>query len=251
LFAAVARYALLLLVKIYSFAKKPEYKAPKGDVMPSQGTAEIYSRPSASIQAAMVDSGTLRFKITGRLDANSTGEIWRGADQELGRTAPLRIVIDASDVVYCDGSGIGFLFELRRRQQKAGGKLEILGLQPRIQHLLDLFDPSEFEESPVIKPEPISFAEKIGRSTCQICEHAYALIEFVGEAGAALVDALLNPRKVRWKDAFLAAETAGVDALPVIGLIGFLMGLIMAFQAAISMRSSALRSMWQTLWGFP
>jgi phospholipid/cholesterol/gamma-HCH transport system permease protein len=41
---------------------------------------------------------------------------------------------------------------------------------------------------------------------------------------------------VRWKDAFLVAETAGVNALPVIALIGFLMGLIMAFQAAIPMR---------------
>ncbi|MGB2930729.1 MAG: ABC transporter permease [Desulfobacterales bacterium] len=58
----------------------------------------------------------------------------------------------------------------------------------------------------------------------------------MGEAGAALVQALLNPKQVRWKDAFLVAETAGVNALPVIGLVGFLMGLIMAFQAAIPMR---------------
>ena len=45
-----------------------------------------------------------------------------------------------------------------------------------------------------------------------------------------------NPRRVRWKDAFLIAETAGVNALPIIALISFLIGLIMAFQAAIPMR---------------
>lgn len=205
-------------------------------MMPIQGSTPIIDRPSVSIQIEEPEPNTLRFKIVGRLDATSAGDIWRKTDQKLVRMSPQRIVVDAAEIAYCDGSGIGFLFELRRRQQKAGGELEIYGLRPEFQHLLDLFKPSEFEESPAIKPKPISLAEKIGRATCQICEHAHALIEFVGEAGAALVQALLNPKQVRWKDAFLAAETAGVDALPVVGLIGFLMGLIMAFQAAIPMR---------------
>jgi len=204
--------------------------------VPNQVSANILNGQSASIQAEVIDSDTIRLKITGRLDATSTGSIWRKADQEVDRSSPQHIVVDTFDMAYCDGSGIGFLFELSRRQQQAGGKLEIQGLQPKFQNLLDLFEPSEFEDSPAIKPKAISFTEKIGRATCQICEHAHALIEFVGEAGAALVHALLNPKQVRWKDAFLAAETAGVNALPVIGLIGFLMGLIMAFQAAIPMR---------------
>ncbi len=204
--------------------------------MPHQGSLNVSDRPSASIRTELTAPGALTIKIAGRLDSTSTGDIWREAHLELDRTSPQRIVVDAAEMAYCDGSGIGFLFELRRRQQKAGGELEIHGLRSEFQHLLDLFEPSEFEESPAIKPEPISLTEKIGQATCQICEHAYALIEFVGEAGAALVRALLNPRQVRWKDAFLAAETAGVDALPVVGLIGFLMGLIMAFQAAIPMR---------------
>jgi phospholipid/cholesterol/gamma-HCH transport system permease protein len=204
--------------------------------MPSYSSSHSPDIPSSSIHTSVIAPGVLGVKIVGRLDSMSTGNIWRVADREIDRTSPQRIVVDASEMVYCDGSGMGFLFELRRRQQKAGGKLEILGLHPKFQHLLDLFDPSEFEEIQAIKPKSISFAEKIGRATCQICEHAYALIEFMGEAGAALVQALLNPKQVRWKDAFLVAETAGVNALPVIGLVGFLMGLIMAFQAAIPMR---------------
>ncbi|MCP4994541.1 MAG: ABC transporter permease, partial [Gammaproteobacteria bacterium] len=43
-------------------------------------------------------------------------------------------------------------------------------------------------------------------------------------------------RRIRWKEAFLIAETGGVNALPIIALISFLIGLIMAFQAAIPMR---------------
>ena len=42
-----------------------------------------------------------------------------------------------------------------------------------------------------------------------------------------------HPRRVRWKDTLLIAEAVGVNALPIVALVGFLMGLIMAFQAAI------------------
>jgi phospholipid/cholesterol/gamma-HCH transport system permease protein len=184
----------------------------------------------------MIAPDILGVKIIGRLDSMSTGNIWRETNLELDRTSPKRVIVDASGIEYCDGSGIGYLFGLRQRQQKGGGDFEIRGLQAEFQHLLDLFDPAEFEETSEVQPDPIRFFEKIGRATCQICEEAYTFVEFVGEAGVALVKALLTPKQVRWKDAFLVAETAGVNALPVIALIGFLMGLIMAFQAAIPMR---------------
>ena len=204
--------------------------------MPNDGSPLMPKTSSSSIHTSMIAPGVLGVKIIGRLDSMSTGNIWRETNMELDRTSPKRVVVDASEIEYCDGSGIGYLFGLRQRQKKSGGDIEIRGLHEEFQQLLDLFDPSEFEESLDIKPGPISFFEKIGQSTCKICEEAYALVEFVGEAGMAMVMALFNPKQVRWKDAFLVAETAGVNALPVIALIGFLMGLIMAFQATIPMR---------------
>jgi phospholipid/cholesterol/gamma-HCH transport system permease protein len=62
------------------------------------------------------------------------------------------------------------------------------------------------------------------------------LIAFVGELCAALGRAFRHPGLVRWKDALLTAELAGVNALPIVALLGFLLGLIMAFQSAIPMR---------------
>ena len=204
--------------------------------MPNYSSPNMPDSLSSSIHTSMIAPDVLGVKIIGRLDSMSTGNIWRETNLELDRTSPKQVIVDASEIEYCDGSGIGYLFGLRQRQKKGGGDLEIRGLQAEFQQLLDLFDPSEFEGSPEIPPGHISFFEKIGRSTCQICEEAHAFVEFVGEAGVAIVKALLNPKQVRWKDAFLVAETAGVNALPVIALIGFLMGLIMAFQAAIPMR---------------
>ncbi|MEJ2656544.1 MAG: MlaE family lipid ABC transporter permease subunit [Desulfobacterales bacterium] len=204
--------------------------------MPNYGSPHMPENSSSSIHTSMIAPGVLGVKIIGRLDSMSTGNIWRATSLELDRTSPKQVIVDASEIEYCDGSGIGYLFGIRQRMEKSGGDLKIRGLHAEFQQLLDLFHPSEFEKLPEIQPGPISFFEKIGRATCRICEEAYSFLEFVGEAGVAMVKALLNPKLVRWKDAFLVAETAGVNALPVITLIGFLMGLIRAFQAAIPMR---------------
>ncbi|MFQ5929910.1 MAG: MlaE family lipid ABC transporter permease subunit [Acidobacteriota bacterium] len=189
----------------------------------------------ASIRADVSGEGFLTLTIEGRLDSKTTGEVWREVKRILERDGShTRIVLDASRVDYCDGSGIGLLVELRRRQQRLGRKLEIRGLQDEFQHLLDLFDPSEFGEFKTEKQA--TFPEDVGRVTVMVWEDARTLVAFVGELGVALVLALFNPRRVRWKDAFLVAETAGVNALPIIALISFLIGLIMAFQSAIPMR---------------
>jgi phospholipid/cholesterol/gamma-HCH transport system permease protein len=62
------------------------------------------------------------------------------------------------------------------------------------------------------------------------------LLEFIGELAATMFYAARHPRLVRWRDAWLVAEQAGVNALPVIALIGLLLGLILAFQSAMSLR---------------
>ena len=62
------------------------------------------------------------------------------------------------------------------------------------------------------------------------------LISFVGELTSALVKAAFHLRRVRWGETLRIAEAVGVNALPIVALIGFLMGLIMAFQAAIPLR---------------
>ena len=89
-------------------------------------------------------------------------------------------------------------------------------------------------------PEPAAPAaspvEQIGRATVMLGNDIVDLIAFVGELCAALGRALRHPGLVRWRDALLTAELAGVNALPIVALLGFLLGLIMAFQSAIPMR---------------
>ena len=61
-------------------------------------------------------------------------------------------------------------------------------------------------------------------------------VEFIGETAAAMAYAATHPRSVRWKEVWHICERVGVDALPIVALISFLMGMILAFQSAVPMK---------------
>ena len=86
------------------------------------------------------------------------------------------------------------------------------------------------------RPPKTNLAEDVGRAIVGFWEDIRSLISFVGELVSALGRAALDPKSVRWRDVVRIAETAGVNALPIVALVSFLMGVIMAFQGAISLR---------------
>lgn len=186
---------------------------------------------SASLE--LRDEGdALLFVLSGRLDAESTGKLWRQAFDGLDEKKPKRIAIDAAQVDYCDGSGIGLLVELRRRQKQ---DVEIRGLAPQFKALLDMFPFEEKEELPK-KPKRVSVPVEVGKGTANILKDLRAQVAFTGELLYTGMRTLVRPRELRWTDALRVAEAAGVNALPIITLMGFLIGLILAFQSAIPLK---------------
>ena len=180
--------------------------------------------------------GVLTLAIEGRLDSTSTGKIWLQATQAVVRAKAAKVVLDAAAIDYCDGSGIALFVHLGNLQRQSGGDFEVRGLRPEFQALLDDWgseDVARLESQPSRRTDDKNVVEEIGEAAVELGKDSYTLVSFVGELGVALATALLNLRRVRWKDTLQIAESVGVNALPIVVLIGFLMGLIMAFQAAI------------------
>jgi phospholipid/cholesterol/gamma-HCH transport system permease protein len=180
--------------------------------------------------------GVFKLIFVGRLDSATTGGVWRQATTAISGAKASSVIVDATGIEYCDGAGIALLFQLRRLQSKAGGSLAISGLRPEFAALLDGSESGGFDSATGERPRKVRSAEEIGEATVEVWRDIQSLIAFVGELCVALVYAALHPRGVRWRDALAVAEAAGINALPIVALVSFLMGLIMAFQAAIPLR---------------
>lgn len=168
-----------------------------------------------------------RLVFSGRMDAYSLGPLWKKARKAVSKDGTHEV--DLSKVDYLDGSGVGLLLDLRRL---SGGKISLTGNKPDFEQLMAPFDKAEFPESFVNTRKEDPFFVMVGRQTAHLLDDLRSQIAFVGELLVLFLQLLRRPGMVRWNEVFLTFQKVGSDALVIVGLIGFLMGMILAFQSA-------------------
>jgi phospholipid/cholesterol/gamma-HCH transport system permease protein len=203
-------------------------------------TLSINSKAPVAVWAE-VDANSAKVSLSGAVNIYSLGGVWTQIREsqegwfKQGNNKAKTITVDTTNVSSLDGAGIAFLISLQEAQTIAGGKFALIGLDPRYKPLLDEFDPiANLFPAPAIKPKR-SFVVSTGMAVQNLLDDAAGLISFTGHLFADLVWSIRNPRQVRWGDFINAAVEAGVAALPIVGLVAFLIGVILSFQAAIGM----------------
>jgi len=190
----------------------------------------------ATLAVANATDGSRELRLAGRLDAYSIAGVWWQARAEVQRMRDRRIVIDATAVDYCDGGGVAMLVDLLRQERPPTAPVVVRGLKREFQTLLDQFDPASLRAPAGAPPERLRSVEEIGRAALIVERDIVTQIAFIGETSSAIWYAIRNPHRVRWKDVWYTCEQVGVNALPIVALISFLLGLIIAFQSAVPMR---------------
>ncbi len=194
---------------------------------------------------SQVDATHAKVILTGVINVYTLGGVWTEirntqnawlAKLPSGNLSSASLIFDATQVTSLDGAGIAFLIGLEEAQQKAGAQFEVRGLDSRYQPLLHEFDPiSNLFPTPVVKPKR-SFVLSTGMAVQNLIDDTRGLISFTGHLAADLFWSIRHIRQVRWGDFVNAAVEAGIAALPIIGLVSFLIGVILSFQAAIGMK---------------
>ena len=144
--------------------------------------------------------------------------------------------MDAAGIEYCDGAGAALLLRLQQRQEQENRQFSIKGLKTEFEQLIKIFDPGQISE---YLPEKFSLKRKIenaGKGYCRFLNDSKIQISFLGELLVKFFASLFKPKTLRWGDTFLIAEKSGADAVGITCLLGFLIGLILAFQSAIAMQ---------------
>lgn len=203
---------------------------------------QTHTSRDLSFDSELLDD-TLTLRLSGQLNVRSVGALWRQTDRLFAKLAPRKLVLDATRLLYCDGAGVGYIAEFRRRMQEreAGASdsnsFELRGANQDLTALLELYGSTDFERLEKHKALLSNLPNEIGRRATEIFEEQFRQrMIFLGEFFYAAAGLIVKPFKLRWGETLKVAEKSGVNALPIILLIGFLLGLIMAFQSAIPMR---------------
>ena len=183
------------------------------------------------------DDGALTLHIQGRMDAATAAGTIAGIKSILQPPLPSALTVDLEKVSYLDDFGALVLIELKNLMAGQKSRLYLKNADQRIKEILSIlkYDASGEPDTLTRKPPPNMFM-RLGEGILDQVADLNFIFTFIGSVCLALIHVCLHPRSLRTDDTFASMKKVGVDALPVVGLISFLLGLIMAFMSSVQLQ---------------
>ncbi len=149
------------------------------------------------------------------------------------------IILDLSEVAALDTSGAWLLLRTQRQLAAGGREVAFENLDPTLAPLLQQVAESGAEVLPNMHPRYRfgDFLAQIGKVTIAQLAGAGALLGFIGLVFITVMRTIRHPSRLRLTALFHHMEQTGVNSLPVIGLLSFLVGVVFAFQGADQLRT--------------
>jgi phospholipid/cholesterol/gamma-HCH transport system permease protein len=146
-----------------------------------------------------------------------------------------RLAFDTQDLGRWDSGLITFLIKVFDQFSQSQIDTNREGLPEGVRRLLDLAAavPEKKDAHKEALREP--FLVQVGRASMDIARQAGGLVTFLGESTIALGRFFVGKAKFRRSDLWLTIQQCGIDALPIVTLISFLVGLILAFVGAVQL----------------
>jgi len=181
----------------------------------------------------------MTFVLPENCTAPAVAVLWRERMPEVARLGTGdTLTLDANAVQAYDGAAEALIVELHRCAAAQGFALRCLDAAKVVSHTLGVFPPATFADHSARDTPPRNTRTHIqlGEAVVRIWDDALDQLAFLGKVTAAVFALAFRPGRLRLRDTMLCFERAGMDALPITILIGFLMGLILAFLATSFMR---------------
>ncbi len=146
-------------------------------------------------------------------------------------TAP--ITIEGQHITAMDSAGAWILCELQQQLSAKNQKISFSGFSKEHQSLLELVR-SELEKisQPISPPKPANWVVRIGKNTVLRYRQALEFITFIGEILHTLWDTIRHPQRWQWRAFLNVIDETGFQALAIVGLLAFLIGIVLSYQAA-------------------
>lgn len=181
--------------------------------------------------------GACTVRLGGALTVASAGEAYA----RLERIKPASgqpMVVDLSGLSAMDTSGAWLVHRFLRTWSEAGAEARYENATPDQETLLGQAREHEVPATPPKKQAPLLIRELayLGGATVRIADRFGSLLAFFGLVLARLGRQIIHPRRIRWVALTNQMEQIGLNALPIIGLMSFLIGLVLVQQGAFQLR---------------
>jgi phospholipid/cholesterol/gamma-HCH transport system permease protein len=196
----------------------------------------VANEPISLFDLSKIQTGEFVISFHADLTVQTAGLILREFGNTLGAERPPQLIVDLSKVTIIDDYGALAIYEIRNLIEKSGGTLTLRNAHPAVEQILKQFDFKSLSEvSPLKGRTKLNFFVRTGEASLDRLFNLRYMVSFLGSVVLALVHVLLHPRSLRVNDTITLMEKTGVSALPIVGLISFLLGLVIAFMSSLQL----------------
>lgn len=185
-----------------------------------------------------LDNGTLRLKASGDWQARHLGAIDKELrdfeDDAIGR----ELIIDISGVGRLDTAGAMVFERLLRACSRRTDASQIVGGTPAQQTLIGNVAPhvAPCDVEPARRNAFVMMVNRLGQGIVEGYHASIEVLNFIGLTLTALWRVMRDPRRLRLTSIFWHMEEAGINAMPIVGLMSFMIGAVVAFMGAKILR---------------
>ena len=179
----------------------------------------------------------LGIHLTGKWQLEQDVPSAETVQEQLRVSPPIKgVVFDTKALTAWDSSILTFLVEVMKSCSEAGIQVSKKGLPKGVQQLMDLASavPKKEDARKSVTHEP--FLSKIGSDTLNFIKSAGELIAFIGEAFVVFIRLITGRARFRSLDLGGFLQDTGAQAVPIVSLISFLVGLILAFVGVMQLK---------------
>ncbi len=193
--------------------------------------------------------GQTSFEMSGQWTAISLEPVIESMKSlKLEKRPEASINIDASKVLALDSAGAWVILELVTRLEQEGRKATLTNLPERFTKLMSAVTQNiEGHELLIAKksfPSAAGLALKLQTGVATLGAHVsstlnngLAMLSFCGETALTMGASLRHPARFRLRPVLFNIRTSGLDALPIVGLLSLLLGVVVAYQSADQLRN--------------
>jgi phospholipid/cholesterol/gamma-HCH transport system permease protein len=143
------------------------------------------------------------------------------------------LTIDAAQLDRLDSSGAWLLLRTRRALEEAGRTVTGPELPENYRPLIENLEKTK--PAPAVRPpKPKTFLRRlyiIGKGTMNALHQGWQILGYVGRVAVETAEAFAKPKSnLRIAAIVTQIEETGINALPIVGLLSFLIGVVLAYQ---------------------
>ena len=144
--------------------------------------------------------------------------------------------IDGSGIELLDSAGAWLLLRTRQLLEQQRFTVRKFSVPDRYRSLVDAIESGESPSTAGMHPPRSGldqYLERVGRATVHVFRQAYDMVGFLGRVTVETSEAVIAPRRELPFPAFIhQIEETGLTALPIVGMLAFLLGIVLAYQGA-------------------